>query len=240
MFSVPRAALFAVALAAGLSSASAQQVTPPVPTLSLSATGTVTAVPDTAIITVGVVSEGETAGAALTENTAAMRKLIDEVLASGVPDRYVVTSGFRIEPRMVFPEPREDGTQDAPRIVGYRVDNSVTVRIRELAKAGTLLDKVVQLGANQVQGIVFVVDDEAPLLDKARAEAVKAASDKADVYARAAGIKLKRILSITEQPDVQAFGGPLRRMSPAAADAVPLQPGEQDISVTVSVAWEIE
>jgi uncharacterized protein YggE len=239
MLPVPRAALFAAALLAGLSAAAAQQPAPPVPTLSLSATGTVSAVPDTAIITVGVATDGETAGAALEDNNGAMRRLIDEVLASGVSDRNVATTGFRIEPRTVFPEPREDGTQEPPRIVGYRVDNAVSVRIRDLAKAGALLDKVVQLGANQVQGVAFVVEDDRALLDRARAEAVKAAQAKAETYAKAAGVRLKRILSIAEQPEAAVFAAPMPRMAQAAG-AVPLRPGEQTISVTVSIDWEIE
>ena len=170
------------------------------PTLSVTAVGTVPAAPDTAVITVGVTTEAESAGAALADNNARMRKLIDDVLASGVADRDIATSNFRIEPRMVFPPQRDDGTQDAPKIVGYQVDNTVTVRIRDLAKAGDLLDKVVKLGANQVQGVSFIIDDDRRLLDKARVEAVKAADAKAAVYAEAGGFRLKRILSIREEP----------------------------------------
>jgi uncharacterized protein YggE len=240
MFVVPRALLVAAALSLGLSSATAQEIMSRIPSLSLTATGTVQAAPDTAIITVGVTTQGATAAAALTENNGRMRALIDQVMASGVPDRFIATSGFRIEPLMVYPPARDDGSQDPPRIEGYRVDNAVTVRIRELAKAGDLLDKVVQLGANQVQGISFVVDDERPLLDRARAEAVKAGVAKAEIYARAAGIRLKRLLSVSEQPDAPLFAGPLARMQPAAAEPVPLAPGQQDISVTVSMEWEIE
>ena len=212
------------------------------PTLSLSAEGTVRAVPDTAIVTAGVLSEADTAGEALTRNNEAMRGLMDELTAAGIAERDVGTSNFSIDPVMVYPQPRSDGTQDPPRITGYRVSNQVTVKIRDVSKAGDILDRVVRIGANQIQGIAFVVDDDKALMDDARADAMKAAARKAAVYAEAGGFTLGRIVSVSETSGQMPMPVPYARMAMAEAkapDSVPFAPGEREMSVTVTVSWEI-
>lgn len=238
--------LSTIALAAALMAAPlpalASEVAAP-PSLSLSADGIVSATPDTAIVTTGVVTEAETAGAALTGNNAAMRQLIDAVTGAGVEKKDVATSGFSIEPVMVYPQPKADGTQDPPHITGYRVANQVTVKIRKIEAAGDLLDKVVRAGANQVQGVSFTVEDSAALLDRARAEAMRKARAKAEVYAAAGGFKLGRILSISEGTGFMPPPAPYARMvmaEAAPADKVPVALGEQQLQVTVSATWEIQ
>lgn len=215
---------------------------PPPATLTLSADGMVTATPDTAIVSAGVVSEAETAGAALSENNAAMRKLVEAVRTAGVAEKDVQTSGFSIDPVMVYPQPKSDGTQDPPRITGYRVSNQVTVKIREIAKAGDLLDQVVRAGSNQIQGITFTVEDTTALFDQARGEAIRKARRTADVYADAGGFALGRILSVSEQGGYVPMPAPYARMAMAAeavSDKVPVAVGEQEMRITVNVTWEI-
>lgn len=243
MLTTARAVLATASLATLLTAAlPALAADTPPPSLTLSAEGTVQAAPDTAIVTAGVVTEAETAGAALTDNNAAMRKLIDEVKSAGVADKDVGTTGFSVEPVMVYPQPKEDGTQDPPRITGYRVSNQVTVKIREIGKAGDLLDKVVRVGANQIQQIAFTVEDDKALLDQARTEAMKSAIAKAKVYADAGGFTLGRILSVSEQSGYQPMPAPYARamaMEAAPADKVPIALGEQRVQVSVSMTWEI-
>ncbi len=230
------AAVLVAALALSPVAAIAQEAAR-VPTLGVTATGTVGAPPDTAVVTLGVVTEADTAGPALTENNERMSELIDAFMAAGVADRDIGTSGFSVEPVMSFPPPREDGSQPAPRITGYRVSNNVTVKIREIAMAGNLLDQVVRIGANQVQGISFSVENDEDLLDQARREAIRSAKAMADVYAEAGGFELGRILLVREGFDrPEPFDMPMARMS---AESVPLAPGEREFSVTVSVEWEI-
>jgi uncharacterized protein len=229
-----QAAVLALALAAAFPAA-AQEAT--VPTLSLASQGSVTATPDTAIVTVGVISQSKTAGPALTENNARMRKLIEEIRAAGVADNDVGTSGFQIEPVVVYPPGREDGTQDPPRVTGYRVDNRVTVKIRDITQTGELLDRVVRIGANQVQGIVFTVEDDEALLNDARAEAMRAVEAKARVYAELGDFRLGRVLLISEGVTRPVFPATMRMDT--MAESVPIVPGERELTVTVQVNWEI-
>ena len=227
-------------LLAALLSAAALPALAETPVLNLTAEGLVTAVPDTAIVTLGVVERADTAGAALTANNAAMARLLEELKTAGVADRDVQTSNFSIEPVMVYAQPQPNGETEPPKLVGYQVSNQVTVRIRGIAKTGAILDSVVRLGANQVQGISFTVDDRASLLDKARGEAMKTARSRAQLYADAGGFTLGRLLSVSEAGgrtfhDAVA-AAPMMRM---AEEAVPIAVGEQELSISVTVSWEI-
>ncbi|MBS1183733.1 MAG: 26 kDa periplasmic immunogenic protein precursor [Proteobacteria bacterium] len=216
--------------------------TGPVPsTLTLSADGIVSAAPDTAIVSLGAVQEAETADAALTANNAAMRKMLAALKEAGVADRDIATSGFTIDPVMSYPPQKADGTQAAPKITGYRVSNAITVKLRDIAKAGGLLDKVIRVGANDVRGVGFTVDDQDSLMDEARIEAIKTLETKAALYAKAGGFTLKRILALSEGSQ-QNPPMPMLMMAKAApqSDAVPLAAGEQDIRATVNITWEIE
>ncbi len=235
-----RTALFVLMLAAP---AAAHAESAPVPTLSLAADGSVTVVPDTAIVTLGVVAQADTAGAALGDNTAAMKKTFESLKQAGIAERDIATSNFSIEPVMVYPSPKPDGTQDAPKLVGYRVSNLVTVRIRDVTKTGGLLDAVVKVGANQINGITFTVADEAGALDRARADAMKQVIARAELYAKAGGFTLGRITSVSEQTSPDYYPRPMM-MAKAAGDgaadeAAPVSAGEQKLQVTVNVSWEI-
>lgn len=215
----------------------------PTPTLSLSAEGIVRAVPDTAIVSAGVVTQAETAGPALDQNNASMAALIEELKRAGIPETDIATSDFAIDPVTVYPEARSDGTQDPPRIVGYRVTNQVTVEIAGIDKAGALLDKVVRIGANRINGISFVVDDDAALRDAARRDAMRKVREKAALYAEAGGFTLGRLLAVSESVAPMPYAA-----APMAARAmdtesvpksVPMAAGEREIAVTVNVSWEI-
>lgn len=209
-------------------------------TLTLSADGVVSAAPDTAIVSLGAVQEAETADAALTANNAAMNKMLAALKQAGVADKDIATSGFTIDPVIVYPPQKSDGTQEAPKITGYRVSNAVTVKLRDIAKAGGLLDKVIRVGANDVRGVGFTVDDQDSLMDQARVAALKTVETRAALYAKTAGFTLKRILSVSEGTQDHP---PMPMMMAKAApqgDSVPLAAGEQDIRATVNVTWEIE
>lgn len=233
---VLRAAALALVLVAGSGVAEAEET---VPTLSLGGRGTVTATPDTAIVTVGVITQSKTAGPALTENNARMRTLTDALKGAGVAEADLSTSGFQIEPVVVYPRQGSDGSQDPPRVTGYRVDNRVTVKVRDIGAAGDLLDKVVRVGANQVQGIAFTVEDDTALLDEARRRAMADAAAKARVYAEAGGFRLGRLLMVGESI-VQPFAAKAAPMARAALDEqVPVEPGTQELTVEVQVNWEI-
>jgi len=208
-------------------------------TLTLSADGVVSAAPDTAIVSLGVVREAETADAALGANNTAMEKTLAALKDAGVADRDIATSSFTIDPVLVYPPQKADGTQEAPKISGYRVSNAVTVKLRDIAKAGGLLDKVIRVGANEVRGVSFTVDDQDSLMDEARVAAMKTLETRAELYAKTGGFTLKRILAVSE--DAQDHPPvPMMMAKAAMADAVPFAAGEQDIRATVNITWEIE
>lgn len=209
-------------------------------TLTLSGDGVVSAAPDMAIVSLGVVKEAETADAALSANNTAMKKALAALKDAGVADKDIATSSFTIDPVMSYPPQKSDGTQEAPKITGYRVSNAVTVKLHGIAEAGGLLDKVIRVGANDVRGVSFTVDDQDSLMDEARIAAIKKLESRADLYAKTGGFTLKRILAISEGGEATP---PMPMMMTKAApqsDAVPFSAGEQDIRATVNITWEIE
>ncbi len=208
--------------------------------LSVSGEGTVDAAPDTASIVIGVVTQAKTAREAVSENTTATEAVLASLTSAQIEKRDVATSGFSVQPRYNY---QRNGGGESPKIEGYEARNSLTVRVRDLAKLGNILDAAVTTGSNQIGGISFDVADKNPLLDKARTEAIADARRKADVFANAAGVKLGRVLSIETGPQrwTQPRGLPLAARADAlvASAPVPIEAGEQSFRATVDVAWEI-
>jgi uncharacterized protein len=195
--------------------------------------GEVKGKPDTATIQIGVETEAPAAKDALAKNTDEATALQAELKKLGVAEADIQTSNFSI-----YPTYGTDGRQ----ITGYHVSNSLTVKIRALDKAGTLLDQVVQAGANSVSSISFSVDDPQALLSQAREQAMKDAHGRADLLAKVGGAAVGDVLVITEnvgaQPPV-----PLMMAAPAAeaadSKAVPVQPGEQSFNIDVQVTYQL-
>jgi uncharacterized protein len=214
--------------------------TAPPALLSVSGSAEIAVRPDRATITSGVVTEAETARAALDENSSALARVIAALRQAGIEDRDIATSGFSVEPRYHYPQSR-DGRSEPPRIVGYQVTNQVTVRVRDLGRLGSVLDQAVSEGANRVQGIAFEVSGADRLLDEARAEAVRDARRKAEIYAEAGGFELVRIHTLSEAERSGEPPRPLmaRAMSFDTAESVPVEAGERTLSIRVDISWEI-
>lgn len=208
------------------------------PTLSLSGHGDVSVAPDMAVINSGVVSEADTAREALDANNEAIAKVIAALKEAGIEAKDIQTSGFRVQPRY---QRSQDGKDNAiPRIVGYSVNNSVTVVVRDLTMLGAVLDKSVTVGANRIGGIDFQVSDADKHLDEARALAMKDAIRKANIYADAAGIALGPIQTISESGGYRPVAkADMAMMRADAAPSVPIEAGEQLLSVEVHVSWDI-
>lgn len=212
-------------------------------TITIEGVGEVTAPPDMAIVTSGVTSQGATARDALTANTADMAKLIETLKAAGIADRDIQTSGFSVNPNYVYTQEVDaNGYSLPPRINGYIVSNAVTIRVRDLAALGAVLDQSVTVGANTINGISFAVTDPAKLYEEARRNAFADARSKAELYATVAGVELDDIVSITES---QGYGQPQPYMMRQAADMaasapVPVETGELTFTISVSVAWELD
>lgn len=236
-------------LAASLvpAAAYAQQVSGPAPAmapgstlLTVSAEGRATRAPDLAVFSAGVASTGKTAGEALSANAADMTRVISALKRAGIADRDIQTSNINLNP--VYAEPRRlpDGRADdsPPLITGYQANNTVTVRQRNLAEFGKVIDTLVTAGANQVNGPSFQVDNSDAATDEARIDAVRKARTRAELYARAAGLKLGRILTINES-EAGSPPMPMYRSAMKSADSTPVAAGEVALNVTVTVQYEL-
>ncbi len=204
-------------------------------TVSVSASGTVSAAPDIAYISTGVASEAATAREALDANTKAMGTLIAGLKALAIDAKDIQTSNINVEPRH---QHFKDGRP--PAIVGYRVVNQVRITQRNIARLGETLDRSITLGANQLGGIGFEVSGAEQLKDEARTRAMANALRRAKLYATAAGATVDRVLTISEtvanHPGPRPFTG--ARM--AMAEAVPVEAGEQSLQVTIHVTWALK
>jgi uncharacterized protein YggE len=206
-------------------------------TLSIAGSAEVHAAPDAALIATAVVTESDTAAAALKANSATLAKVLDVARSFGVEAKDLQTSGLALEARYYRPE--KPSATDRPHVIGYTAANQVTVRVRDLGKLGDLLDKVAVAGANRIDDIQFIISNQEGLLDEARRKAVTDAKDKADRYARAAGFTLGKVMSLTEEsgsPVPRPMG---RAMAATSAAPVPIEAGELTLSVRVRVVWSL-
>jgi uncharacterized protein len=211
--------------------------------LTVTAEGRSTRKPDLALFTAGVASMGKTAGEALSANSADMNKVIAALKRAGIADRDIQTSNLSLNP--VYQPQRQlpNGMMEPeqPKIIGYQVNNQVSVRQRNLAEFGRVIDTLVAAGANQVNGPSFQMDDPDAATDEARGEAMKKARTRAGLYAKAAGLRVVRILSISEsgnymQPQPAMY---VRNVAMDAAASSPVAAGEVSLQANVTVQFEL-
>lgn len=227
----------ALALAAPALAAAAEL---PFPRLTVVGEGESTIAPDVALLSLSVMREAPTARDALSANNDAMAAVIAAMQAAGIAERDLQTAGIQINPRYDY-SPKPDGGQEA-KLVAYQVTNTLSVRVRDLSKAGEILDKAVTLGVNQGGGISFTNDDPSSARSEARKNAVADAMAKARELTGAAGVKLGKVLEISETsysnppvPMMQKY-----EMRAGAADSVPVQAGENAYRIQVNVTFAIE
>ena len=201
--------------------------------LDIAAEGTAVRTPDLAVIEAGVVTQSATAATAMRQNSAQMARVLAGLKRAGVADRDVQTASIALAPQYRYAE------NQPPVITGYRASNQVTVRFRDVGRSGEILDALVAQGANNISGPNLTVDKPDAALDEARTQAVAKARARAELYARAAGLRVDRILSISEgaapppmPPMVRGFA-----RAEAADAATQVVPGERELSVTLSVRF---
>lgn len=211
--------------------------------LSISADARSSRKPDLAVFTAGVTSQGKTAAAALSANSADMNRVIAALKGAGIADKDIQTSNLNLNPLYAQPVIGPNGQIESqePRIIGYQVSNQVTVRQRNLAQFGKVLDTLVSAGANQINGPSFELDDADSAMDEARTAAMAKARKRAELYAKAAGLKVKRIVAISEgggynQPMPVIYGKSVMTMDAAPT---PVAPGEVGLNANVSVQFEL-
>lgn len=235
-------ALPVIVLAASLAFAGAARATEPQEaprTITITGEGEVNAAPDIAYVETGVVTEGKTAAEALSANTKAMNDVFKGLGEAGIEKKDMQTSQFSVYP--VYEQVKNDDNRpQTPKIGGYRVQNQLTVTVRDLTKLGGILDKVVSLGSNQLSGIRFSIDKPDTLVDEARKDAVKNALQKAKLYAGAAGVSLGEIMSISENGT--SMPQPVYMKSYAAMERadVPVASGEQTLTASVTLVIKID
>lgn len=201
--------------------------------LDLSATAEVSRAPDRATVSAGVVTQAATARAALADNARAMTAAIAALKRAGVAAADIQTASIRLNPQFRYAD------NQPPQLTGYQATNQVNVRLRDLARTGDVIDALVSAGANQIDGPSFEVSDADAALDEARTAALAKARARAALYARAAGLHVGRILSIDEQSSAPPVIRPMAMMA-AKRDATPIEPGEQTLSVTLQVSFELD
>lgn len=203
--------------------------------LDVSATGEVTRVPDLALVSAGVTTKAATAGAALQQAAARMARVRSALKAAGIADRDIQTSNINLNP-----EYRYDNNQP-PQLTGYSASNAVNVRFRDIAKSGKIIDALVGEGANQISGPTLTIDKPEAALDEARASAVAAGRARAELYARAMGLRVTRIVAISESGGGVQEPRPMIMMAARAEKAgTSIDPGEQKLQVTVNMTFELQ
>lgn len=212
-----------------------QTVLPDGTLLDVSATGKVTRTPDMATVRAGVVTQNATAATALRENAARMAQVIAGLKRAGIAERDIATANVSLQPQYRYEENKP------PVVTGYQASNSVSVRFRDVARAGPVLDSLVAAGANQIDGPTLSLAEPDAALDEARQDAVRRARARADLYARAAGMRVDRIVSIDETGESEGDRPrpPMVFARAAMADSAPTQvlPGDTDVTASLDVRF---
>jgi uncharacterized protein YggE len=205
--------------------------------ISVSGSGRVSVMPDIARIDVGIEVTGETVAEARGEAADAMDAVMEALKDNGIDEADIKTRFFNIYPQYSYRD------EEAPEIVGFTVNNQVTVTVREIDNASEVLDAAIEAGGDavRVNGISFTVDEPEEFLDQARADAIADARSRAETLADAAGVDLGSVRSISEST---SFVGDQRFAVPEAAfdsagGATSISPGEQELSVSVSVVFDV-
>ena len=204
--------------------------------ITVSETGKVSRVPDRASVSAGVVTQAKTADAAMSANAAKMKAAFEELRAAGLQEKDIRTSQMSLNPRYNYKN------RQSPTIDGYEVRNTVSATTDDLEKVGPMLDALVKAGVNNINGVSFSISDPSAAQAQAREKAVKAAKAKAESMAAAAGVSLGKLTLISENNRGRFVPQPVAyaRAESLQAAATPIAAGEQNLSVTVSLTYEIK
>lgn len=203
-------------------------------TIDVVGTGQVRGTPDVLDLTLGVSTRAKSAAEALTHNGELSSKLIGVLRDAGVDEKDIQTSNLSIAP--VYDDNGEN-------VIAYGVNNTVDVKIRDLAKAGKIVDAAAGVAGDEiiVNGLVFSFDDNSELVAQARTEAVKRAKAQAEQLAKAAGVELGDILTISEgsAPEGPTLEAAPREAAAGGTGTTPIEPGSQNLSVQVNMTFKI-
>ncbi len=204
--------------------------------LEISVRGEVKRVPDMAVISTGVITQSADAATVMRDNAARMSRVLAALKRAGVADKDVTTSAVNLSPQYRY------NNNQPPVITGYQANNQVTVRFRDITRSGAILDALVKEGSNDINGPSLTIDKPEAALDEARVAAISAGRARAEVYASAAGMEIKRIISISENEGMSVVPRPMMTMMAKSAEAsdTVIMPGEQSLSMTVTMVFELQ
>ncbi|MEO6635092.1 MAG: SIMPL domain-containing protein [Allosphingosinicella sp.] len=193
--------------------------------------------PDVMTITAGVVTTARTARDALGANSALASRLIDVVRSKGIEPRDVRTAELSVQPQLEELNEDAENKGRTPRVLGYVARNTLELRLRDLAKAPDVVDALFGAGANSVAGPEFSLAEPAPAERMARRAAVEAARLEADTYAEALGMRVARVLRVSERNDFESEGGQQIIVTGSRVRATPIEPGELVTSIRVWIDY---
>jgi len=205
--------------------------------LDINATGSVSRVPDLAIISAGVVTRAATATAAIADNAARMERVRAALKRAGIADRDIQTSSINLNPDYRY----QDG--QPPVLTGYQASNNVSVKFRDIRNSGKILDALVAEGANQINGPSLTIDKPETAYDEARTKALVAGRARADLYARSLGMRVVRLLSVSESGGFNRPPMPMyarAEVAMAADSKTQIDPGTQDLDITLAMSFELQ
>lgn len=208
------------------------------PHIAVQGTGTISAKPDLANLQAGVQIQNTSLQDAQNEAATKVDALMKQLKSAGVDDKDISTAQFNVEPVMDYRQ------NEPPRVTGFRVTNILNVKLHDISKAGSLIDNLVASGANTIYGLSFGFSDPSALMRQAREQAMKDAQDKAEQLAKLGNVTLGAPLVIQDggsnTPPVVQEAALSSRDASGVAPATPINPGQQEIRVDVSVTYAIK
>ncbi|MFE9579036.1 SIMPL domain-containing protein [Nocardia sp. NPDC006044] len=226
------AAAAALAATAALATGCGSSDAGPEREVTVVGSGQVRGAPDILNADIGVEVTADNVSAAISRANDRAKAMTDAIIGAGATREDVRTTDVSIQPQYA-------GGQDGGNtVVGYRAGNSVRVVVRDLSKASGVLDSAIKAGGNEtrLRSVSFAIDDNSQLLADARARAFADAKARAEQYAVLAGVRLTKVMTITEANSRDDDGAKLSGRD-SAAQSVPLEPGTQTVTFTVKVTW---
>ncbi|MBH0185095.1 MAG: SIMPL domain-containing protein [Nitrospira sp.] len=219
------------------------ELRPEPPTITVSATGSMTFAPDQVFVTFGMDTAARSLADAQRQNNAVMTKVMERLRGQSIEKECIQTSAFTVSPQYKPPPKRSSDVRPAsPEIIGYLMSNTVTVDVRNLEKVGRVIEDVLAAGTNHFQGLQWALRDEQPARVNALKSAAAKAHEKAVTLSEALGVKLVRVLSVNEGGHVVRPVAHMARSMMAmdvGEGAPPISPGEMKVEATVTLIYEI-
>lgn len=204
--------------------------------ISVEGTGTAYVVPDTAVVRLGVTTDADTSEEAVSGNSEKMTKIMAALKELGIEDKDIKTVDYYLSPSYIWTEGQGD------KLTGYQLSNTVEVKLKDFDKVNDLITQASAAGANTVSGVEFTVDDPDAAKAEAREEAIASAKEKAELISKQSGLRLGHMVNYWEYSNdyYGGKGGGEMYMEEITAESSPsITPGEQEITLTVTLSYQL-